>query len=169
MAKLTQSLKNHLFYNFHYYLIIALLVCLVIPYIINMKVAYKSNEELTIYIASYGTNEQMIKDMLLDNTDDSLLNVNILSYDVTDDYFETTLTSVAVTGTDIIIVPENYATELVVLPYFAKLNNLDLLNDSIAYSFNNNWYGVEVYNKNNGDFKLSNMIDFKRVSNTIIK
>lgn len=160
MAKLTQNLKNHLFYNSHYYLIIALIVCLLIPYLINLKVAYKPNEELTIYIASYGTDEAMIKEMLLDNLDDSILNINVLSYDVADNYFETTLTSVAVTETDIVIIPEKYATETVIVPYFAKLNNLDLVAEERAYSFGDNWYGVEIYNKNKGEFKLSKMITF---------
>ena len=96
MAKFTDNLRNHLRYYAHFYVIITLLVCLLIPYLINIKVSPKKNEEITIYIASYYTDDEAIKKLILDNINDDIINVKVLSYDITDAYFGTTLNSVAV-------------------------------------------------------------------------
>lgn len=162
MARFRQNLKHHLHYYWHFYVIILLLVSLIIPYLINTKVAYKKNEEITIYIASYHTNDEEIKKMILDNLSDEIVNVNILSYNINDTYFGTTLSSVAITDTDIIIIPEEYATEKIVVPYFANLNSY-ILDSEKAFKFNNNYYGIEIYNKNNETNKLADMIAFNTI------
>ena len=106
MAKFTNNLRNHLRYYAHFYVIIPLLVCLLVPYLINIKVAPKKNEEITIYIAAYHTDDEAIKKLILDNISDDISNVKVLSYNITDAYFGTTLNSVAITDTDIIIINE---------------------------------------------------------------
>ena len=159
MAKFTNNLRNHLRYYAHFYVIIPLLVCLLVPYLINIKVAPKKNEEITIYIAAYHTDDEAIKKLILDNISDDISNVKVLSYNITDAYFGTTLNSVAITDTDIIIIPQEYATEKLVVPYFANLNSYNL-NDVNKYIFNNNFYGIEIYDKNNNDNFLSEIITF---------
>ena len=48
------------------------------------------NEEITIYIAAYHTDDEAIKKLILDNISDDISNVKVLSYNITDAYFGTT-------------------------------------------------------------------------------
>ena len=65
----------------------------------------------------------------------------------------------AITETDIIIIPQEYATEKLVIPYFANLKSYNL-NDVNKCIFNNDFYGIEIYNKNSDNNFLSEMITF---------
>jgi len=159
MTNFINDLKNHLRYYVHFYVIILFLVCLLVPYLINIKVAPKKNEEITIYIAAYSTDDEAIRNLILDNISDDITNVKVLSYNITDVYFGTTLNSVAITETDIIIIPQEYATEKLVIPYFANLKSYNL-NDVNKCIFNNDFYGIEIYNKNSDNNFLSEMITF---------
>ncbi len=159
MSKFKQNLKVHLGYYLHFYVIIPILVFFIVNYLVNIKIAYKENEEITIYIASYFTDDKAITNYLYDRIGDGILNINILSYNIEDSYFGTTLNSVAVTNTDIIIIPEVYATEKLVVPYFAKLNSF-FIDEEKVYAIGGNVYGIEIYNKSNKENELCAMIGF---------
>ena len=103
--------------------------------------------------------KSFLANLILDNISDDITNVKVLSYNITDVYFGTTLNSVAITETDIIIIPQEYATEKLVIPYFANLKSYNL-NDVNKCIFNNDFYGIEIYNKNSDNNFLSEMITF---------
>jgi hypothetical protein len=153
------NLKNHLFYYFYIYLLIPVLVIAFVSYAVNKKTEYKNYEQIKIYIGSYGVLDDELHEFFSNNLDDSVLEISILDYNLTDPYFNTTLTSAGIVDTDIIIIPKEFMNDNFVQRYCAKLDKLDI-NGIETYSVSGSIYGIEIYNEEKNINYLDDYIEY---------
>lgn len=164
MKILIKNIKEHLFSYFYIYFLIPVLVIVLVSYAVNKKTEYKDYEQLKIYIGSYGVSDEKLHEFFSNNLDDSVLEISILDYRITDPYFSTTLTSAGVVDTDIIIIPKKFMNDNFVQMYCAKIDGLKI--DGIqTYSLNGSVYGIEVYNEEKGINYLGDYIDYVEEDN----
>lgn len=122
-----KTIKAHLYYCWYIYLIIIVFVSFVGNYVVNLKTRIKDYEKVSIYVGSLGVDYTNLENHLMENMDDSLLEVEILDYNQKDTYFNISLQA-AGTNTDLVICPANSMSDEIKIKRFASLKELNFEN-----------------------------------------
>jgi len=166
-----KAFKNHLFYNWFYYVIIIFVVCILDFVIVRNIVALKGSEKLSIFICADSVEKEKMEDIIKKDADPSLKEINIYHYSPNDSNIGTIIQSVGTVYTDLIIVPKSLVSDEYVYRNCYKLYEykaaLDKIDDFTYVKFADYDMGIEAYNNDTSNSLFDGLITYYNPSTKV--
>lgn len=155
-SKNRENFEAHLSTNWHIYLIYAIIAIFIWSYAVVLFTKDKPKEVVTMWILSYGINEEELVNKLESSKPEYLKHVRVNFVDRNDQFANIKYQGLGI-DCDIVILPESYINGTSTLASFINLDTEFIKNnigDVEFYNIESRTFGIKIFDKTSDDDEL---------------